>query len=503
QLGRRAVHGADIVEMKIVAAVGSRDAPRREVAVEGRRDADLLRRNAEDVGGNLARRRLVRLPAVGRAEIKRDRAVFLELDRRAVDAAGAGALLHLGKDRDVARGVTPAGLDTDDDAHAEQAAAFARALLLLAQLVVADLLERRFEQAGIIAAVVHVAARRRVRHLLGLNQIDTPHVDRAQAQFLGDAVHRALPDVAHAGLADAAVGNYGTFIGEDRPAFERNVLDFVSVGEVVELVGEVDRERAGRSADVVDLAELESEHRAVFLHRRFDLEFLRARMAPGHHVLAAVLDPFDGPAALDREQAYDHDVLADQMDLLPEAAADVGNDDADVFELERLAQRVVDHLRHLRVDPDGELAARGVVVRDDREGLERRRAVAVDLQMLLDDLIGRLERAVDVAVGQAAFPRDIRFQLFVEQRRARLHRVAGLDDGRQRVVIDRDQFQRILGGAAVARGDGGDRLAHVADFLDGRRVFRDRFSQTRSVAPGLERLRMLDNVRRDHRCHHA
>src|ERR1043166_3520976 len=91
--------------MKMVAAVRGRDAPRREVAVEGRRDADLLRRNAEHVGGDLRCRRLVRLATVGGAQIKRDRAVFLELDRRAVDAARAGALLHLGKDRDVARGV--------------------------------------------------------------------------------------------------------------------------------------------------------------------------------------------------------------------------------------------------------------------------------------------------------------------------------------------------------------------------------------------------------------
>ena len=94
----------------------------------------------------------------------------------------------------------------------------------------------------------------------------------------------------------------------------------------------MNRQRADRAADVVVFFEAKTEHRAVGLHRGFGFELLGARMAAGHHVLAAVLDPFHRPAGFHRQQRHQHDVLADQMNLLAEAAADIGNDHADILQ---------------------------------------------------------------------------------------------------------------------------------------------------------------------------
>ena len=84
------------------------------------------------------------------------------------------------------------------------------------------------------------------------------------------------------------------------------------------------------------------------------------------------------------------------MNLLAEAAADIGHDDADVVDSERLRDGLVDDFRRLRVAPDVQPLRR--VLGDDRERLERRRAVAMNLQVVADDLVGARERRVDVAV---------------------------------------------------------------------------------------------------------
>ncbi len=137
----------------------------------------------------------------------------------------------------------------------------------------------------------------------------------------------------------------------DRPS-SLQVLDLVGVEQVVQLVGEMNRQRADRAADIVGVANLEAQHLAVGLDRRLDVELLIARVAAGHHVLAAILDPLHRPAGLHGHQRGQHGVLADQVNLLTEAAADVGHDDADVVDAERFGHRFVDDLRRLRVAPD-------------------------------------------------------------------------------------------------------------------------------------------------------
>jgi len=160
---------ADIVQVKIIAAIGRRDAQRRQVAIEWDARADLVGRGTENFSRDLRGGGFVGLAAIRRAEMQAQRAVFFEFNRCAVDATGAGRFFHLGEDCHVARSVSPAGLDADDDADAHQPSLFARFLLFLAQFVVVDFLEQGREQAGVIAAVVDIAANGPVRHFIGLN----------------------------------------------------------------------------------------------------------------------------------------------------------------------------------------------------------------------------------------------------------------------------------------------------------------------------------------------
>ena len=60
-----AVDRADIIEVKIVAAVGGGNAPGREIAVERNAGADLIRAGTQHIGSDLRRCGFVRLPAVG------------------------------------------------------------------------------------------------------------------------------------------------------------------------------------------------------------------------------------------------------------------------------------------------------------------------------------------------------------------------------------------------------------------------------------------------------
>ena len=60
----------------------------------------------------------------------------------------------------------------------------------------------------------------------------------------------------------------------------------------------------------------------------------------------------------------------------------------------------------------------------------------------LDDLVGRGERAVDIAGGLGLGVAEVGAERLEEERRAGLQRLLGIDDGRQRVVVDLDERRR-------------------------------------------------------------
>ncbi len=339
----------------------------------------------------------------------------------------------------------------------------------------------------VIAAAMNVAVGRRVRELIRRDQVAPAHGDGIERKLLGDAVHDALPDEAHSRLADAAVGNDRALVGDNRSPLQPQVLHLVGVEQVVQLVREVNRQRADRSSDVVGIKNLESEHLAAGRDRRLDVELLLAGVPARHHVLAAVLDPFDGTPGPDRHERGEDGVLPNEVNLLSESAADVGDDDANGVDAERLGERFVDDVGRLRVAPDRQPLRR--VLHEAGKRLERRGAVAMNLQILANDPVGPLKRAVDVSVRDVALPGDVAAQLLVDQRRCRTGCGTGAGDGRERLVLHVDQIQRVFGPGARVGGNDRHWFADVSHLVDRAGVFRNRDSQPGRVPPGLEGFR--------------
>ena len=203
-LHRQAVGGAlDRREARDreLAGVGAREAGVRvPVRVVPDAHGDVVGRAAEDVGDDLRGRRLVPLPLRRRAERDHDLAEDVELDRRdlvvARELQRRVDVLRLGE-------VVRARVERRADAEAEQLAARLGVGAPRLDGVVADQLEREVERARVVARVVDAAARRRVRHLLGLDVVELAQRDRIEVELVRDDVDDALASARGAACASS------------------------------------------------------------------------------------------------------------------------------------------------------------------------------------------------------------------------------------------------------------------------------------------------------------
>ena len=133
--------------------------------------------------------------------------------------------------------------------------------------------------------------------------------------------------------------------------------------------------------------------------------------------------------------------------LHAEAAADVAGDDADlvVGHLQHVLRQLgLEHMGALQGGVDGVAAFGRLVDADAAARLHGRCRHAIDDEVMLDDMrrlcecrVGRLLVALDLDEA------DVVRAILPHQRHAGLDGVAGRDDGRQRLVVDLDQFGSI------------------------------------------------------------
>ena len=191
-------------------------------------------------------------------------------------------------------------------------------------------------------------------------------------------------------------------------------------------------------------------------------------LAPRQHEL-------DRPLRLARERGGDR--LGADEGLRAERAAHRQADDPDRFRRDpEDGREVVAHAeRRLRAGPELEPVA--VPAGHAGVRLHVRVLRACDPVHALDDRVGLGEARVDVAVADAEPMADVRAGLrahreirgratggrrLVEQRRAGLRGLDGVEDGRQLLVVDLHERHGLLGLLGRRRGDGGDGIAHVA-----------------------------------------
>ena len=140
-------------------------------------------------------------------------------------------------------------------------------------------------------------------------------------------------------------------------------------------------------------------------------------------------------------------------------------------------QRPLEGRRHLE----------GVGVRvpggDQAETLDGRDGAARIAHLDGEAMVGGGEGAFRVAVGEAPPVREIGAGGLVQQRRAFRYRRRRRDDGRQGLVLDLHQLQRILGPVAVLRQHDRDRLTDIAHLVGRDRKMPHRRAQRRDKGP--------------------
>ena len=179
------------------------------------------------------------------------------------------------------------------------------------------------------------------------------------------------------------------------------------------------------------------------------------------------LAPASGPAEAAGDPA-DQDVLGVHAELRPEPAADVRGDDPDLARLDCQHPREpgLGALRALVRDPRDQPA---VLAPDGSRaaGLHRRRGHALVDDRLAGDHLAAVEQ-VGLEVGGVAPPASHVGARVLEQQRV-IARVVAEDRG-QRVVVHRDQFERILPLVGLGDHDHRDRLADESDLVGGQQV---------------------------------
>ena len=191
-------------------------------------------------------------------------------------------------------------------------------------------------------------------------------------------------------------------------------------------------------------------------------------------LLVAGQHDLDRPARLAREAGGDG--LEPHERLGSKRAAHRRADDADLFlrQAEELGQVHTQVERRLRARPN--LQAVTIPARHAGVWLHVRVLRARNVVPLLDDDVGLLEAAVDVAVADAKAMADVGALLrtqaevgrvvvgdhvaLVDKRRALSGRLEGVEHGRPFFIVHRDQSERLL---SLARRRGCDRGYRVAD----------------------------------------
>ena len=214
---------------------------------------------------------------------------------------------------------------------------------------------------------------------------------------------------------------------------------------------------------------------AFAIERQFGIDDFIKALAVGDQILHAVAGPFDRAVKPPRHGA-DKNLLRIERALAAETAADIAGDDANAVarKIERVGQRIAHDAGHLGGGIKRQRLAAGVVFGEAGARLDRDRRLAMHAETAFDAHRRGGKRGIDIAALEFAADQHIGAGLLVQQRRAGTRRLFRIDDHRQQLVIDGDEFQRILGLIAVLRHDADDRFADIADLAARQRQDRRR-----------------------------
>ena len=268
-------------------------------------------------------------------------------------------------------------------------------------------------EAGLVGArVVDEPRRHLVGDVRGQDEVAAAERDRVHVQRPGAGVHQRLHREHRGGARDAAVGTRRAGVGGDAADRALVVRELVRAGE--QATGHEGLDAGGPGVDRVGAGVapgvgLDREQLPVGGEPGAQHVAVLAGVGRGQQVLDAVLDP------LERDPGHRHghqaqgDVLGVEDGLDPEAAADVGGDDADVAlgQVEQLGELGAHDVGDLGAGPERQLAVGDLVARDPGPALDGVAAVPVGGHLAVHDDRGLRERGLDVAGTEGAGEQDV------------------------------------------------------------------------------------------------
>ena len=218
------------------------------------------------------------------------------------------------------------------------------------------------------------------------------------------------------------------------------------------------------AAEIDGEAVAQRHDRAVAPHADLDLVVLLSRVVRRHQVLAPVLDPLHGAPQSHGRPRHD-EVLGIEFAAHAEAAADLELDEVDQMlgMAEQVGQDAPVEVRDLGDAPEREHPRSRIVGGREPARLHRHAGVTLDREALGETALGGGKPALRVAGARLQPLDDVSAGGGVEHRHARIGRAARVGDDGQKLPVDLDQLQRVLGEIAAGRDHEGDRLADVAD----------------------------------------
>ncbi len=216
-------------------------------------------------------------------------------------------------------------------------------------------------------------------------------------------------------------------------------------------------------ADVADNVGAEREYPAVRIERQFCVDDFIEGLVAGREVLQAVAGPFDRAPQLPRRGASENFFRIERA-LAAEAAPHIRRDHADPMarNIERRRQRVAHDARHLGGRMKRQRLAARFIFGKTGARLDREHGLAVHAEAAFDAHRRGLRGGVDVAALELAADQHVAAGFFMQQRRAGTRGRLRVADCSQRLVVDGDKLEGVLGVVAALGDDADHRLADIA-----------------------------------------
>ena len=350
-------------------------------------------------------------------------------------------------------------------------------MLFFDELAIADHLQGAVENRLVVPAVVVQRLEVLIEddvivgEVVGPQEVAAPDLGPFDPELVGGEVEQPFDDEDAVLPAGATVGRHRDLVGEDR-------LELARVGRHVvrshggALAVQRHREAVGiEGAAVVEKGVLQAENPAVGRQRQLGLVNLAALLGRGVEVFPPVLDPFHRPPQLPRQPGDDHLLGIEHHDLRPESATDERSHDTHLsfVETEHRGEAVANRDRCLGGVPDGQPAGTRVPFGNHTPVLDRRRGPPVVDQPPPDDDRCLLPSLFVVTLALDDVGCHVRSDIVVDQRCRVVERPLDIDDGRKRLVVDRDPLRRVLGECPALGHHDSHRLAQMPHLVSCQR----------------------------------